>query len=64
MIPMFAMLVTDLDWQMAWVLGALIVFALGLELQIFLTTKPHHRRTAAPNPGVLPVGFMEPQLER
>ena len=64
MIPMFAMLVTDLEWQMAWVLGALIVLALGLKLQSLLTRKPRHPRKLAPDLGVPAVGFMEPQLER
>ena len=65
MIPMFAMLVTNLgDWQMAWILGALIVLALGLKLQSLLTRKSRHPRKIAPDLGVLPVGFMEPQLER
>lgn len=64
MIPMFAMLVTDLEWQMAWIVGALIVLALGLKLQSLLIRKPRHPRKIAPAVGVLPVGFMEPQLER
>ena len=65
MIPMFAMLVTNLgDWQMAWILGALIVLALGLKLQALLTGKPRHRRKITPDLAVLPVGFLDPQLER
>jgi hypothetical protein len=65
MIPMFAMLLTNLgDWQMAWIVGALIVLALGLKLQSLLTRKPRHPRKIALAVGVLPVGFMEPQLER
>ena len=65
MIPMFAMLVTNLgDWQMAWILGALIVLALGLKLQAFLTRKPRHRRKIVPDRVIPVVGFMEPQLER
>ena len=65
MIPMFAMLVTNLgDGQMFWIIGALIVLALGLKLQAVLTGKSRHRRKIAPDLGVLPVGFPEPQLER
>ena len=65
MIPMFAMMVTDPgDWQMAWFFGALIVLALGLELQAVITIKPRHRRTIAAKLEVLPVRFMELKLEQ
>ena len=65
MIPMFAMLLTNPgDWQMVWVLGALIVLAVGLKLQALITIKPRHRRTIAPELGVLPVRFMELKLEQ
>ena len=65
MIPMFAMMVTNPgDWQMVWVFGALIVLALGLKLQAVITIKPRHRRTIAPELGVLPVRFMELKLEQ
>ena len=64
MIPMFAMMLTNPgDWQMVWVLGALIILALGLKLQA-LIIKPRHRRTIAPELGVLPVRFMELKLEQ
>jgi hypothetical protein len=65
MIPMFAMMLTNPgDWQMVWVLGALIVLTVGLKLQALITVKPRHRRTIAPELGVLPVRFMELKLER
>ena len=65
MIPMFAMLLTNPgDWQMVWVLGALIVLAVGLKLQALNTIKPRHRRTIVPVLGVLPVRFMELKLEQ
>ncbi len=65
MIPMFAMMVTNLgDWQMVCVFGALIVLALGLKLQAVITIKPAHRRTIAPALGVLPVRFRELKLEQ
>jgi peptidoglycan/LPS O-acetylase OafA/YrhL len=65
MIPMFAMMLTNPgDWQMVWVLGALIVLAVGLKLQALNTIKPRQRRTLAPERGVLPVRFVELKLER
>ncbi|HEV8552105.1 MAG TPA: hypothetical protein VGR65_01795 [Casimicrobiaceae bacterium] len=65
MIPMFAMLLTNPgDWQMVWVLGALIVLAFGLKLQALNTIKLRHPRTIAPELGVLPVRLMELNLER
>jgi hypothetical protein len=65
MIPMFAMMVTNPgDWQMVWVFGALIVLTVGLKLQAVITIKARHRRTIAPELGVLPVRFMELKLEQ
>jgi Na+/melibiose symporter-like transporter len=65
MIPMFAMMLTNPgDWQMVWVFGALIILALGLKLRAVIIIKPRHRRTIAPEPGVLPVRFMELKLEQ
>ena len=65
MIPLFAMMVTDPgDWQMVWFFGALIVFALGLELQAVITIKPRHRRAIAAKLELLPVRFMELKLEQ
>ena len=65
MIPMFAMMLTNPgDWQMVWVLGALIVLALGLKLRAVIAVKPRDRRTVAPAPEVLPVRFMELKLEQ
>jgi hypothetical protein len=64
MIPMFAMMVTNPgDWQMVWVLGALVVLALALKLRAVIAIKPRDRRTLAPELGVLPVRFMELKLE-
>jgi len=65
MIPMFAMMLTNPgDWQMAWVVGALIVLAIGLKLKALNTIKPRHRRPIALELGVLQVGFMELKLEQ
>jgi len=65
MIPMFAMMLTNPgDWQMVWILGALIVLAVGLKLQALITIQPRHRRTIPPELGVLPVRFTELKLER
>jgi predicted tellurium resistance membrane protein TerC len=65
MIPMFAMMATNLgNWQMVWVLGALIVLAVGLKLKALNTIKPRHRHTIALELGVLPVRFVELKFER
>jgi Na+/melibiose symporter-like transporter len=65
MIPMFAMMLTNPgDWQIVWVLGALLVLALGLKLRAVIAIKPRHRRTIAPELGILPVRFMELKLEQ
>ena len=62
---MFAMMLTNpVDWQMVWVVGALIVLAVGLKLKALNTIKPRHRRTIAPKLGVLPVRFVELKFER
>jgi hypothetical protein len=63
MIPMVAMMVTNLgDWEMHWLLGALIVLVVGLKLQ-FALIKPSRPRTPAPEPEALPVTLMELKLE-
>ena len=60
MIPMFAMMLTSPgDWQMLWVIGALIIVALGLTLQFVITAKPRHRRTLDPGLGALPLRLMD-----
>ena len=65
MIPMFAMMLTNPgDWQMVWVLGALVVLAVGLQLKALNTIKPRHRRPIALELGVLPVRFVELKLEQ
>jgi hypothetical protein len=48
---------------MVWILGALIILALGLRLQA-LIIKPRHRRTIAPELAILPVRPMELKLEQ
>lgn len=64
-VPVFAMMDADPgDWQTLWVFGAPIILALGLTLQVVVITKPRHRRTTDPEPGALPVGFMELSHER
>ncbi|HEV8257634.1 MAG TPA: hypothetical protein VGR42_11705 [Casimicrobiaceae bacterium] len=65
MMPMFAMMLTNPgDWQMVWLLGALVVLAVGLKLKALNTIKPRHRHTIALELGVLPVGFVELKFER
>ena len=64
MIPMFAMMLTNPgDWQMVWILGALIILALGLRLQA-LIIRPRQRRPIAPELAILPVRPMELKLEQ
>jgi hypothetical protein len=65
MVPLFAMMVAEPDgWQTLWVFGAPIILALGLTLQVVVTSKPRHRHTADPELGVLPITFMELIHER
>jgi len=65
MMPMFAMMLTNPgDWQMVWVVGALVVLAVGLKLKVLNTIKPRHRHTIALELRVLPVGFVELKFER
>jgi Na+/melibiose symporter-like transporter len=48
-VPVFAMTGADPGtWQQIWVFGALVILALGLALQVVVTTKPRHRRTTRP----------------
>ena len=56
------MAVEPSDWRTLWIVGAPIILALGLKLQAVVTIKPRHRRTIAPELGVLPVRFMELKL--
>lgn len=50
-VPVFAMTAAQPgDWQRLWVFGAPIVLALGLVLQVVVTTKPRPRRTTEPDP--------------
>ena len=65
MMPMFAMMLTNPgDWQMVWVLGALVVLAVGIKLKALNTINPRHRHTIVLELGVLPVGFVELKFER
>jgi hypothetical protein len=61
-VPVFAMTVADS--QPSWVFGALLILALGLALQVVVTTKPRHRRTIDPELGALPIRFMELRHEQ
>jgi hypothetical protein len=64
-VPLSAMMVADpSDWQTLWVFGAPIILALGLTLQVAVTGKPRHRRTADPELGALPIRFVELSHER
>jgi hypothetical protein len=62
---MFAMMLTNPgDWQMVWIPCVVVVLTLGLKLRAVNTIERRDRRTMAPEPLVLPVGFMELKLER
>lgn len=64
-VPVFAMTIADpTDWQTLWIFGAPIIFALGLALQIAVTSDPRQWRTTDPELGALPVGLMECGHER
>ena len=65
-VPVFAMTVADpSDWQkMLWVFGALTVLALGLALQVVVTTKRRYRRTTDPRLEALPIRFAGLSHER
>jgi len=63
--PVFAMIFANpSDWQAFLAFGAPIILALGLTLQVVVTAKPRHRRTADPELGALPTRFMALSHER
>jgi cytochrome c biogenesis protein CcdA len=65
LVPVFALMVVDpSNWQTLWILGAPVILALGLALQGVVTAKRRHRRTTAPELGVLPIRFMKLSHER
>jgi hypothetical protein len=41
-----------------WIFGALIILAIGITLQVAVTTHSGNRRTTHPGLGAPPVGFM------
>lgn len=56
----FAMMMVDpSDWEALWILGAPIVLALGIALQVVVTTRPRHPRTPNPQLGPAPIRFTE-----
>ena len=64
-VPVFAMMVADPGvWQTLSFFGAPIILALGLALQIVVTSKPRHQRATAAELEALPIGFMELSHER
>lgn len=58
------MVVNPTDWQTLWIFAAPIILALGLALQVVVTTKPGHRRTIDPELGASPIRFMQLIHER
>ncbi len=64
-VPMFALTVADPgDRAIAWMIITLFVFALGLLLQVILTTKPGQRRTNELDLAAARLIFMELSHER
>ena len=52
MVPVFALSVVNLtDWQMLLLFGAPIILALGITLQVIITSKVRHLRTISMAPG-------------
>jgi hypothetical protein len=47
------------DWRTLWIFGAPIILALGLTLQVVVTTKPGHRRMTDPELGASRIRFMQ-----
>jgi len=52
------------DWRTLWIFGAPVILALGLALQLVVTTKPGHRRMTDPALGASPIRFMRLTHER
>jgi uncharacterized membrane protein YczE len=48
------MVVEPSDWWTLWIFSAVIILALGLTLQVVVTTKPGHRPMTEPALGILP----------
>ena len=64
-VGVFVMTVSDHGgWQTLEAFGALVVLALGLALQVIVTTKPRRPHATEPELGALPAGFMELGHER
>jgi hypothetical protein len=58
------MVVNPTDWQTLWIFAAPIILALGLALQVVVTTKPWRRRMTDPALGASPTRFMQLIHER
>ena len=60
-----AMLIVDpSDSEALWVLGAPLALAVGIALQVAVTTRPRRPRTPDPALGPTPIGFTELRYER
>jgi len=58
-VAVFAMMVASpSDWQTLWIFGALIILALGIALQVVVTTQPGYPRTTHPELEASPIGLM------
>jgi hypothetical protein len=56
----FAMMAANSsDWKALWVFGAPVILALGLTLQVVVTTKPRGQGTTDPEHVAFPIEFME-----
>ena len=52
------------DWRTLWIFGAPIILALGLTLQLVVTTKPGYRRVPDPSLEASPIRLMRLIHER
>ena len=58
------MAVEPSDWRTLWIVGAPIILALGLTLQLVVTTKPGYRRVPDPSLEASPIRLMRLIHER
>ena len=58
-VVVFAMIVASpSDSQTLWIFGGMILLAFGITLQVVVMTEPGRRRTAHPELGMSPIGFL------
>jgi multisubunit Na+/H+ antiporter MnhB subunit len=64
-VPVIVMTISDHDgWQTLEVVGALVILAIGIALQVVVTARPRRPHATEPELGALGAGFMELGHER